>query len=97
MPTVEVDHIDGDKLNNRISNLRLCLNGSNNQNRVKSARNTSGYSGVVWDKRRELWYTRVYSNGKYKFLGYFSDPEQAREVYVAAKKVANPLYMERDT
>jgi hypothetical protein len=76
-----VDHINGDRLDNRRCNLRVVTQHINMQNRSlrPHARNTSGYRGVVWDKRRRKWAARAKTNGKQHFIGYFSERELAAE------------------
>lgn len=76
------DHLDHDGLNNRRSNLIVRSKADNHVNlRGPTSRNTSGYRGVTWDKRRNLWQAQhqITLNGKRKchFLGYFSDPSIA--------------------
>lgn len=79
-----VDHINGDKTDNRKSNLRLCLHADNMRNMKKSSSNTSGYKGVYWDKRKSKWCARVMVNYKHKHLGYFSLIDEAARAYNAA-------------
>lgn len=95
-PTSEVDHINGDRKDNRWSNLRLCKNGTNGQNKKKMNNNTSGFTGVDWINKRNKWRAQLRINGSSKHLGYFSDVNEARAVYVAAKEKAHPLYEGRD-
>ncbi len=76
-----VDHINGDTLDNRRSNLRLSTTKQNSCNRGLSSNNTSGYKGVSFDKRNGLWKCRIGVNGKDKHLGYFDDPIQAARMY----------------
>ena len=75
-----IDHINGDGLDNRRSNLRIVSQRVNSQNRYYH-RNGSKPVGVSFDKRRNLWESKIYVNGKKKFLGYFKSEEMASEKY----------------
>jgi len=84
---LQVDHINGDRLDNRRSNLRLCTQSQNASNRGKNKNNTSGYKGVSWNKREKKWSARIRVNGKLYFLGNFIDIKYAAQAYnIAAKK-----------
>lgn len=63
-PTNYIDHIDGNKLNNVISNLREATNAENLANRGKQKNNTSGYKNVCWDIVRNNYKVSVRRNGK---------------------------------
>ena len=80
-PGQQVDHINGDGLDNRRCNLRLCTRAQNNRNRGKGPTNTSGYKGVCWDKKAQRWRAAIWLNGKYKFLGHFDAPKDAALAY----------------
>jgi len=80
----EIDHINGDRKDNRIKNLRLVTRSQNNKNRSLQSNNTSGYPGVIWYKSRSKWYVTIKSNSKDNFLGYFTNKEEA----IAARKKA---------
>ena len=80
-PDLQIDHIDCNGLNNRLSNLRLCTQFQNKLNSAKPKTNTSGYKGVCWQKRLQKWQTRCVANGKRIHLGYFTDKEEANKVY----------------
>lgn len=67
----QVDHINGQKLDCRESNLQLVSNRYNCQNKRILDSNTSGNTGVFWDKRRSKWAARIKHKGKQKHLGYF--------------------------
>ena len=71
-----IDHIDGNKLNNRIENLRPATSSQNKCNIGIRADNTSGIKGVSWSKVKGKWTARVALNGKIK-CGYFDDKEEA--------------------
>lgn len=75
-----IDHVNGDKLDNRESNLRTCTQQQNTMNRSTSSNNTSGHTGVCFDSRRNKWFAHIQINGKRKFLGYFKTKEEAAEV-----------------
>lgn len=69
----QVDHINGDTLDNRKINLRIVTSRQNGLNSSIRKDNTSGVTGVCWDKNRKKWLVRVYENGKEINLGYFND------------------------
>lgn len=78
---IDVDHINGDTLDNRRANLRLATNAENLRNRGKNKNNTSGYKGVTWDKYRQKWQARIKVNGKLLDLGRFETAEDAARTY----------------
>jgi hypothetical protein len=77
-----VDHINGDRLDNRRSNLRICTSHQNSLNRASSGR--SGYKGVTWHKKANKWQAAIMLHGKTTYLGLFSTPESAYEAYKQA-------------
>jgi hypothetical protein len=83
----QVDHIDGNKANNRRSNLRLCNPSQNHANVGPNKRNKSGYKGVCFHKRFNKWTASIAADGKIKHLGYFSTPEAANTAYCDAAKI----------
>lgn len=84
-PTKFIDHIDGDKQNNRIENLRNVSNQLNTQN-IRAARGaSSGLLGAYWDKQKSKWMSLIMTNGRSKFLGYHQTPEGAHAAYMNAK------------
>lgn len=86
-PNGEIDHIDSDKTNNRISNLRDISHALNVQNLTKPRKdNKSGYLGVSWNKKSSKWEAQISKNKIVHRLGCFDDPSQAHEVYLAAKR-----------
>jgi hypothetical protein len=84
-PTEFVDHIDGDRANNRWANLREATCSGNNQNRGLGVNNRSGFLGVGWKKAEQKWQARIRVAGKLKHLGYFDDPTAAAAAYADAK------------
>lgn len=85
-PDGEVDHINGDKSDNRACNLRVVTREQNQQN-LRAARrdNQCGHLGVSRSGRR--WQARIDVSGVQKYLGTFSTPEEAHGAYVAAKRL----------
>lgn len=77
----EVDHISGDKTDNRKCNLRLCVHIENSWNKNAQSNNTSGYKGVRWDNRKNKWMSRITANKTDIFLGYFDDKLEAAKAY----------------
>jgi hypothetical protein len=77
----EVDHIDGNKLNNTRENLRIATRLDNCRNVNKKRTNTSGYKGVSFDKRRGKWRARIKVNYKEVWLGYFDNKHDAARMY----------------
>lgn len=79
----DVDHIDGNKLNNQKANLRICTRSENARNKKMSKSNTSGYKGVCWFKEREKWMVKISPNGKSITVGYFDNLKEAARAYNA--------------
>lgn len=78
----DVDHKDGDTLNNQRENLRLATRSQNNANSKIPKTNTSGYKGVSFCNERKLWHASI----KSKSLGRFDSPEEAARHYNLAAK-----------
>lgn len=81
---MEVDHINGDRLDNSISNLRLVSSSVNSKNRCKRSDNVSGVAGVGFHKLTGKWWAMVSINKKRKHLGLFDSWFEA----VCARKSA---------
>lgn len=75
-----IDHQDGNKLNNKLENLRYASSSENNMNRKISSRNTSNVKGVGWCKENNNWRARITINGKLIYLGSFENKTDAIEV-----------------
>ncbi len=80
-----VDHIDGNGLNNQKSNLRICSNSQNIQNRRLNKNSSSGYKGVYWNKRGCKWQVQIGSGSRKtkKHLGLFTCLVKAARAYDA--------------
>jgi hypothetical protein len=86
-PMHDVDHWDTNPTNNAWKNLRDVPNAINAQNRrTPGTRNKSGYLGVSWSHRRQKWIAQVTIDGKQTNLGGYDTPEEAYQVYLAAKR-----------
>ena len=80
-----IDHIDGNKSNNRIENLRSCNRFENLSNRSKQANNTSGYKNVYWVKRKSKWVVAVNSKYIKNYIGVFNDLDKAIDAATQAR------------
>lgn len=75
-----VDHINGNTLDNRRNNLRICTQSGNQKNRNNlNKNNTSGFRGITWDKFRNKWVAQLSLNYKHIYLGRYDSIEDARE------------------
>ena len=72
-----VDHIDGNRSNNKIENLRLATRSDNLKNQKIHSNNSSGIKNVTWSKRHKKWMVSLSANKKRHHLGYYSDIELA--------------------
>jgi hypothetical protein len=90
-----VDHINGNRSDNRRINLRLATIGQNNQNlnKIKN-NNTSGVRGVHWRARNKRWEARIKVQGKEIYLGYFKDIKEAEKAVVTARAKFMPFSKE---
>lgn len=77
-----VDHIDRNKLNNKIENLREATKSENNINSGFKKNNTSGYKGVYFHKQTQKWAARAQRNYKQNWIGLFDTPEEAHQALV---------------
>ena len=87
-PNDQIDHINRIRTDNRISNLRDVSHKQNHQNRSKPSHNTSGHTGVSWNKQNSKWRANIKHNQKPINLGYFTNLEEA----IAARKAGELRY-----
>lgn len=87
-PMGVIDHINGDKLDNRISNLRDVTQQENVFNSKLGKNNSSRITGVVWHKKAEKWCAQIMVNRKQIYLGLFESKNKA----IKARKNAEQKY-----
>lgn len=89
---VYIDHIDKNKLNNKIENLRECKKKCFNAvNSFVRSDSSSNFKGVAWHKSSKKWQSSVFKDGKRHYLGLFIDPVEAAKAY---NKKAQELFGE---
>ena len=86
---LQIDHINGNKSDNRIENLRIATPSQNNYN-LKNVK------GCTFHKRQRKWVAQIKVNGKSRNLGSFDTEEQAREAYLRAKEKLHGEFMPTD-
>ncbi|MBB4235066.1 HNH endonuclease [Rhizobium esperanzae] len=87
-----VDHADGDRLNNRWSNLRPATDQQNVLNAKLASNSTSGFKGVSWHKKAQKWSAQIYLDGKSRYLGLYTDPKKAHDAYMRAANSIQPEF-----
>ena len=86
-PTNTIDHINGDKLDNRITNLRDVTRKTNKENMRKPRKdNTVGVLGVHWHKYMKKFQASIRTNGERIHLGTYNTSEEAHQAYLTAKR-----------
>lgn len=81
-----IDHINGDRADNRIANLRVVNDSANAKNARLSSASTSGITGVTWFARDAKWWAKITVNGRVIHLGYFDKIEDAAAARRAAER-----------
>lgn len=91
-PDGDIDHINGERSDNRICNLRLATRSQNLQN-IRKIRgdNRCGVTGVFFNAKHNKWQAQITSNGKGKYLGLFEDKSSAAQAYATAKRELHPF------
>lgn len=79
-----VDHANGNRLDNRRENLRICTRSQNQWNRGAQSNSKSGVKGVFWDARRQKWRASIKQHRKEKHIGYFDSIVDAANAYAIA-------------
>ena len=81
---MQVDHINGNPLDNRRTNLRICSHSENQQNQRHKSGGTSKFKGVSWAKNSRKWRAQIRINWKVKCIGEFETEQEAAIAYNAA-------------
>lgn len=81
-----IDHINGNRCDNKIENLRAVSKTENNRNKRISHSNKTGSTGVNWHKRDQRWYATISNNGRQIHLGYFDTKEMAVFARLSAER-----------
>lgn len=81
-----VDHINGDKLDNRRVNLRTCRQAENSRNTPRKRNNTSGVTGVSWDTTRQRWLAHIKVDRKFINLGWHDSLDAAAQARAAGER-----------
>lgn len=85
VPSKHIDHINGNKTDNRPENLRECTHSENLQNVGMRSDNTTGVRGVSWDRRRKKYAAELILQGRKKYLGRFDTLAEAAAAREAAE------------
>jgi Demerecviridae HNH endonuclease len=93
----EIDHINGDKTDNRLINLRLATRSQNMAN-ARSSEGKSGFRGVSLDKRNlsNPWIAHIYKDRRKRHLGSYPTPELAHAAYCEAAQAMHGEFMRRE-
>ena len=84
---LQIDHIDNNKLNNRIDNLQLLTPRENiSKGHIQNGKKVGKYIGVSWHKRNKKWQARIWIKDMPKCLGYFKNEYDAHLIYQKALK-----------
>lgn len=84
--SIQVDHVSGNGLDNRRSNLRAATREQNQRNRGKNRNNTSGFKGVSWMKQKSCYRATITHERKQVHLGLFKKAEEAAKAYDASAR-----------
>jgi hypothetical protein len=83
-PTLQIDHIDGNRINNHIDNLRIVNHQQNQWNRTTA-------KGYYYNKKYDKYQAQIAYNTSVKNLGYYDTEEEARQAYLNAKIIYHPI------
>jgi hypothetical protein len=88
-PPHDIDHIDGNKLNNKITNLREATRKQNCENKGAQKNNKLGIRGVSYNQRLRKYVAQIQHNGINQYIGLYTDPQEASKAY---EEVAKSLF-----
>lgn len=88
-PYGQIDHIDGNRANNSIANLRVVTNQTNSQNRhgVSESKITSEYLGVTWNTANNCWMAQIKVGSKNQYIGQYATEYEAHIAYLHRKRL----------
>lgn len=90
-PAADIDHINGNRADNRLVNLRDVDRQTNLQNLTKAkTHNKTGLLGVCYSARDKRWIAQIKAPGAPRVLGYFKSPKEAQDAYLEAKRLWHP-------
>lgn len=90
-PSDQLDHINRDRTDNRLINLREVTQAQNCQNRPLQSNATSGVKGVTWNKVLHKWHARISLNGRRFHVGWFLTKDDAVKARLAAESTMHPF------
>lgn len=91
-PELQIDHINRNRSDNRLANLRSASHAENCQNHGLSVKNKSGVIGVCWSKPHNKWHSTIKYFGKHKCLGYFRDKQDAINARIQASSMLHDQF-----
>lgn len=97
LPEKFIDHINGNRSDNKLSNLREATREQNNWNRCIPRNNNTGFQGVSFYKPYKKYVASASINNKKKFLGYFETAEQASKIYLDFINLHRGKFINRST
>jgi hypothetical protein len=89
LPENDIDHIDRNRSNNKIENLREVSKSCNSRNSMQQNSTSSGVKGITWNKHTQKWKAHIATDGTSKYLGYYSDFTEAVAHRHAAEQCLN--------
>jgi|LakMenEpi03Aug12_release.lakeMendotaPanAssembly.Ray.scaffolds.fasta_scaffold79539_3 hypothetical protein len=92
LPANDIDHINGVRTDNRLSNLREATRAENMQNTKTHHRDNKAKLAGVSCVKGKYWFSRICHHGVISHLGSFDSPEKAHQAYLDAKKRLHPFY-----
>lgn len=78
---LDVDHINGNRSDNRLKNLRMATRSQNRANSKSRVNSSSQYKGVSWSKQKKCWRADIMLNGEHIYLGLYGDELEAANAY----------------
>lgn len=95
-PAGEIDHINGDGLDNRFGNLRVANRSQQSRNTRAHRDSYSGLKGAYWEKRSARWLAQIKHEGKQHYLGKFDTAEEAHAAYCEAARRLHGEFVRTD-